>query len=122
MHLKLDPWKTLFELRDERGDQIGVDRRKRTHYQAAALGAEQVVDDLLGLIQFAQRPLRMHMKQFACLSEDYFPAEPVEEPRPQFFFQTADLDRERRLRHMHMLRGPAEVLVGGHGHEILNLA
>ena len=80
------------------------------------------MDNLLGLIQFAQRPLRMHVKQFACLSEDHFPAESVEEPPSQFFFQAADLDGERGLRYMDMLRGPAEVLVSGHGHEILKLA
>ncbi|ULA59761.1 MAG: hypothetical protein LZF60_160089 [Nitrospira sp.] len=80
------------------------------------------MNHLFRLLHFPQRPLYMYLKELACLRQNNLSPETVEEARAELFFKAADLNRERRLGNMHMLRGAAEILVRRNGHEIFQLA
>lgn len=92
MYLQVNVWEALLESGYQRSNEVGVDRREGTHHQAAAFGPKEFLHHLLGLIQFPQRPLRMHMEQFAGLGQDDFSAEPVEQACAQLPFESTDLD------------------------------
>lgn len=59
MDLKVDGGEPLLELRNQRRDQIGINRRECADDEAASLRSVHFLDKLGGTFEFADRALRM---------------------------------------------------------------
>jgi hypothetical protein len=59
MDLKMNAGEPLFELRNERGDQIGIHGSERTDDEAASLRSMHFLDELRRPFKFSDRTLCM---------------------------------------------------------------
>ena len=74
------------------------------------------------VVHLLQRARGEAQEQLAGLGGDHLAADAVEQRLAQFFFQLADLVRQRRLRDVHALRGAREAQVLGQRHEVAQVS
>lgn len=94
MNLKVNTGEPLFELRNQRRDQIGIHCRERADHEAASLRSMHLPYELCSPFKFTDCALRMIVEHFPGLSERHLSPEPIKQPATQLVFQRANLHRQ----------------------------
>jgi hypothetical protein len=90
-------------------EEVLVQGRQRAEAEPAPLQTRHLLDHAPGLRLLGQDPLREREQRLPRIRQGEPPAPAVEQRRAQLRLQPLDLERERRLGDVQLLRGPAEV-------------
>jgi hypothetical protein len=119
-HIDLQIGVTLPASGDERGQQIGSDRRDGTDGDAAFQGGV-IAQFFGGIFDFEQDAAGAFEENFAGLGEDGFATEAVEELSTDLGFQVDDLLAKRWLADVYALRCAGEIAGFSDGDNVAKL-
>ena len=119
---QLEPRKALPDTREDVRQQVGCERGKHAEPHAAGFGVLAAPRDLGHLLDFRDHPAGA-LGDVQADRRQHHPAwGPLHQRYTKLFLELLHLRGQRRLADEACLRRPAEMLVVGEGHEVLEIA